>query len=108
MGSKREIQERGIAFVVIASLITLGIYTIYWSVVTRRDLVSRGGDIPTAWLIIIPFANIYFDYKYSKAAAKLFKKEGDWGVYFILFILISWVAVAVAQNEFNRMGKRKG
>lgn len=104
---KRKIARRGVLFVILASIVTLGIYVIYWSVITRRDIVSRGGDIPTAWLIIIPFANIYFFYKYSKAAAQLFKKPGDWGVYFVFFVLFSFVAVALVQGEFNKIAGKK-
>ena|SRR3990167_7659170 len=42
------------------SLLTGGIYTIFWAVELKRDLNRLGANIPTAWLMIFPFINIYF------------------------------------------------
>jgi hypothetical protein len=105
MAEKHVIKNRNVVIVIIFSIITLGIYSVYWTVSTRRDIVSRGGDIPTAWLIIIPFANIYFFYKYSRAASKLFKKEGDWVAYFVFFLFFSLITQALVQNELNVMAR---
>lgn len=55
--------KRNPAFVFIFSIITLGIYTLYWFVKTRRELVDRGASIPTTLLMIIPIANLYYVYK---------------------------------------------
>lgn len=46
------------------SILTAGIYTIFWAVELKQDLNRLGANIPTAWLMIIPFANIYFWYQF--------------------------------------------
>ena len=58
------IKKRNPWAVALLSLVTLGIYGIVWYVKTKGELVERGGEVPTAWLIIVPFANIYWLYKY--------------------------------------------
>ncbi|MDE3059103.1 MAG: DUF4234 domain-containing protein, partial [Bacteroidota bacterium] len=40
--------------------ITLGIYSIVWYVSTKTEMKQRGADIPTAWLLIIPIADLYW------------------------------------------------
>lgn len=40
-------------------VITFGIYYFVWFVKVKEELKSQGASIPTAWFLIIPFANIY-------------------------------------------------
>lgn len=51
-------EKRSPIGVFVLSLVTLGIYSIYWLVKTKGELNQRGASIPTAWLIIVPFVNI--------------------------------------------------
>lgn len=51
-------EKRSPIGVFVLSLVTLGIYGIYWLVKTKGELNQRGASIPTAWLIIVPFVNI--------------------------------------------------
>jgi hypothetical protein len=71
------IKKRNIALVVIFTIITFGIYGIYWMVKTKRELVSKGAIIPTSWLLIVPIANIYYYYKYCMGAGNVFKNEDE-------------------------------
>jgi hypothetical protein len=48
-------QKRSIAAVIILSLITIGIYTVYWLISTRKELVNRGANIPGLMLLFAPF-----------------------------------------------------
>lgn len=41
-------------------LVGLIIYYICWLVAARIDMNERGAQIPPSWLLIIPFANIYY------------------------------------------------
>ena len=54
------VKKRNPVLVVILILITVGLYGIYWIVKTKEEINSVGGEIPTAWLLIFPFANLYF------------------------------------------------
>lgn len=89
--------------VLLLSLITLGIYGIYWEVVTKKEMVSQGADIPTAWLIIIPLVNIWWLYKYCMGVEKVSGGKMSGILLFILFLLFSIVGMAVAQDTFNKV-----
>lgn len=72
---EKMIQKRNIVAVYLFSIITLGIYGIYWEVKTKDEINSLGGEIPTAWLIIVPIANIYWLYKYADSFSNKVKKD---------------------------------
>jgi len=96
------VQYRDWIAVVILSVVTLGIYGVYWIVSTKNEMVAMGADIPTAWLLIIPIANIYFIWKYAQVVE--FISEGAiYGVLqFVLWLVFFPAAVYMAQTELNR------
>ncbi len=98
-------QKRDLVSVFFLLLFTGGLYYIYWTVKTKNALKSLGGEIPTAFLIIIPFANFYFWYKYSIAFAKYIKNSDDYIGYFALNALLPIVAIFIIQNDFNKFEK---
>jgi hypothetical protein len=51
-------KNRNVVAVVLLPFVTFGIYSIYWEVVTKNELNAQGAQIPTAWLLIVPFVNI--------------------------------------------------
>jgi hypothetical protein len=51
-------KKRNPWFAAIMALITFGIYKIYWLITTRRELVQRGAQIPTLWLIFAPLLGL--------------------------------------------------
>lgn len=48
------VKNRNIFLVYLFSIITFGIYSIYWLVSTKNEMNSLGAKIPTALLLIIP------------------------------------------------------
>ena len=52
------------------SVVTFGIYVLIWLHRTKQAMNERGEQIPTMWWIIIPFANIWWQWKYSEAFAR--------------------------------------
>ena len=50
---------------IVWSVLTCGIYGLFWYVNTKEEMKSIGADIPTAWLIIIPFANLYWLWRWA-------------------------------------------
>ena len=57
--------------VFILPFVTLGIYSIVWYVSTKEEMNTKGAQIPTAWLIIIPFVNLYWLWVYAKGVEKV-------------------------------------
>lgn len=100
-----EIKKRDVVLVYVFSFLTLGIYAIYWIVKTKEEINSLGADIPTAWLIIIPIANLYFIYKYCEGFSLKVKKDNNPILWFILYILIGIIMPAIVQTELNKLAK---
>lgn len=83
---------------------TFGIYTIVWYVKTKNEMNQRGAQIPTAWLLIIPFVNIYWLWLYCKGVETVTKGVQSTLVSFLLIGFLGSIGMAITQNEFNKVG----
>lgn len=83
------------------SLITFGIYAIVWSVKTKNEMNNLGSKIPTAWLLIVPFVNIWWMWKYSEGVEEVTKGNMTAVISFVLLFLLGIIGMAIIQNEFN-------
>lgn len=90
---------------VILSVVTFGIYCIVWSVLTKREMGALGASIPTAWLIIVPIANIWWTWKYSVGVEKVTNGENKAAVVFLLLFLLGIIGIAIVQSFFNKIAK---
>lgn len=97
-------KNRSPAAVLILSLVTFGIYAVYWEVKTKGELTGQGADIPTSWLIIVPIANLYWTYKYAVGVEQVSKGKVSAVLTLILLLLLSVVGMAILQSEFNKLG----
>ena len=88
--------------VLVLTFVTLGIYGIIWLARTRGEMVARGAQIPTTWLIIIPIVNLFYYWKWSKGVEHVAGASGP--LMFILWLLLSPVAIIYAQVQFNKVG----
>lgn len=86
------------------SIITLGIYGIVWYVKTKEEMKALGADIPTAWLIIVPFVSIWWLWKYSKGVDLVTKGEYSTAVSFLLLWFLGFIGMAILQTGFNKVG----
>lgn len=84
-------------------LITLGIYGIVWYVKTKEEMVSLGAEIPTAWLLIVPLANIWWIWKYSLGVEKVTNEKMSAALALVLLLLLGIIGMAVIQNTFNKI-----
>ncbi len=99
------VKNRNIVMVYLLSMITFGIYGIYWTVATKNEINGQGAEIPTAWLIIIPIANIYWMYKYCEGFSEKIKKDNNTLLWFVLYILVGIIMPAIVQSELNKLAK---
>jgi len=97
------VKHRNIFLVYLFSIITFGIYAIYWMVSTKNEMNKLGAKIPTAWLLIVPIANIYWTYKYCEGFAEHVKKDNNGILWFILYILVGIIMPAIVQSELNKL-----
>lgn len=97
------IKKRNPTLVIIFSVITFGIYFIYWIVKTKEEIKSLGAAIPSAWFIIVPLGNLYFLYKYCDGFSDFVKKDKMGVVWFLLAITIFPIFPIIVQTELNKI-----
>jgi len=98
-------KKRSVGGVVVLSIITFGIYAIYWMVATKGEMNSQGASIPTAWLIIVPIANIWWTWKYAEGVDHVTSNKMSAGVAFLLLWLLSLIGMAIVQSAFNKVAR---
>ena len=101
------VKYRNPALVIVFSIITLGIYGIYWLVSTTNELRRITSSAPNPWLLLlllVPAINIFvgfwYYWKYSKAIGEISDFEPV--LLFVLWIIISPVAMIIAQIQLNK------
>jgi hypothetical protein len=127
------VKYRHLAWVIVFTLITFGIYGIYWLVMTTlelKELKSKSAPNPwwILWMIVFSIIgmavtvftafgwifyiisiiiSVYFYWNYSKAVYEVSKKFHYilLFVFFIIFGLISIILTQIVLNE--RAGKKK-
>jgi len=97
------IKQRNIFLVYLFSFITFGIYALYWTVSTKDEMNRLGATIPTAWLLIVPIANIYWMYKYCEGFAVYVKKDNNTILWFVLDLFVGIIMPAIIQSELNKI-----
>jgi hypothetical protein len=98
----KNMKHRSPLAVFFLSLFTLGIYAFVWHVKTKGELNRLGANIPTAWLLIVPFANLYWIWKYSEGVEKVTGGKISMVMALILLLLLSIVGIAILQSLYNK------
>jgi hypothetical protein len=83
------------------SLFTFGIYALVWHVKTKGELNRHGAKIPTSWLLIIPFANLYWIWKYAEGVEQVTGGKISAVMALLLLLLLSIVGIAILQDLYN-------
>jgi hypothetical protein len=83
---------------------TFGIYWLVWYVKTKDEMNRLGAAIPTAWLLIVPFANIYWLWVYGTGVALVTKNAHSPAASFLLRLFLGPIGCAMTQSEFNKAG----
>ena len=95
-------EKRSLAKMALLMLVTLGIYNLYWFVVTKDEMNKMGAKVPTAWILLIPFVGVYyFYYKYAEAFSKYVNKNNSPIAYFALMCVLPVVSTFIFQNYIN-------
>ena len=95
-------KHRSIAAPLLLPLITFGIYGLVWQVKTKNEMNRTGTGIPTAWLLIIPIASIFWLWKYSLGVENFTQRGlGRHAAFWLLFLLAP-IGAAIVQSQFNQ------
>ena len=117
MGGIIMITKRNIALCVILSIVTCGLYGIYWFVTLHNDTEEAAGQADAssavvAFLLTIVtcgFYGLYWCYKRGQLIEQAYKmrgiQESDKAVIYLILSIVglSIVAYALAQNELNKI-----
>ena len=95
-------KQRSVAGVIILSIVTFGIYPIIWHVKTKNEMVEAGADIPTAWLLIVPIANLYWLWKWCGGIEHITKEKMTAPVAFLLHVMLPLIGMAILQDTMNK------
>lgn len=111
----RTVQQRNIALCIILSLVTCGIYGLYWFVCLTDDTNAVANEEGTsgvmALVLTIVTCGIYGLYWAYKCGEKLDQSKVSRGLpasnggvlYLILYIFGGIIAYALIQNELNKL-----
>lgn len=95
--------QRSPIMVFVLATITLGIYGIYWLAKTKGEMNTKGAQIPTTWLIIVPLVCYYYYWKFSEGVETVTAKGMGAAVSFLLLILLGSIGMAVVQSSLNKV-----
>ncbi len=74
--------------IVLLPIVTLGIYYLVWYVTTKDEMNVKGANIPTAWLLVVPIANYFWIWEFSKGVELVTNKVMGTGTAFLLLIFL--------------------
>jgi hypothetical protein len=105
-------EERGIAFVILVSIVTLGIYTFYWTYKTYEEMKQHTGDglggvIGLVIALVIGIVNFFVIpsevgkmYKSDGREAPLTGWTGLWVILPLIGLIVWFVKVQGALNRY--------
>lgn len=94
--------KRSALTVIVLSVLSFGIYALIWQVQTKTELNRMyAADIPTAWILLVPFIGpLYFMWKWSAGAEKATGTSGI--TVFLLMLAVPIVGIPVMVGKFNQ------
>ena len=116
---RAQIEERNIIVYLLLTLVTCGIFGIYWLVVMLKDIATTSGEDINPWMVILlsiitcGIYGIYFSYQMGKYMVKAGEKynikiEDNSILYLILTIFgFGIVTYCLVQNDLNTIAKTK-
>jgi hypothetical protein len=85
------------------SLLTGGLYLVYWFVVTKDEMNEQGANIPSAWWILIPFGIIWWLWHYADGVEIVTRDRMNRLESFLLLLFLNWMGAIILQSMYNRM-----
>ena len=107
-----EIKNRSIPICVILSIVTLGIYALYWfakltdetNALAPGNATTSGGKAVLLCIVTLGIYSIYWNYKLGAKVDEMKGTDGNTGVMYLIIGLIglSIINFCLAQSELNK------
>ena len=95
--------KRGPASVLLLTLVTFGIYSIFWYSGTRNEMVARGASIPGIWFMFLPILNLIFVWKWCQGVERVTNGSTSAVTALLLILFLSVIGMAIVQGAFNKI-----
>lgn len=115
---RKLLEERNIILAVVFSILTLGIYFIYWMNRTANSIKIMDGDysgaaLETVFFFLVPFYRLYWVYTRGKKVAEVANEKWRYHriqdeslPYLIVSLFVGdLIVMAIMQNDLNRFAK---
>lgn len=111
------VKEKNLALCIILSLVTCGIYGLYWFVTLTDDTNTISGEPGTSGVMALVLTivtcgiyGLFWAYKCGEKIDKAHQNRGEAAsnggvLYLILFIFGGIIAYALIQNEINKFAQ---
>ena len=84
------------------TIVSLGVYAIVWAVRTKDELNRRGADVPTAWLLLVPGANVWWGWRFCGGVELATRGRLSQALTFLLFVVLGLFTIRIVQDAFNK------
>ncbi len=95
--------KRSPAAVFFLPIITFGIYSLVWYVKTKDEMVAKGADIPSFFLMFLPIANFIWLWKYCQGVEHVTGGKMSAGSAFGMMLALGVIGMAMIQGKFNEV-----
>ncbi len=85
------------------SIITFGIYTIFWEVWTKNEMNAKGAQISTVWLLFVPIASVYWWWRFSEGVELVTNRGMSATTAFLLLLFLNVIGLAIIQSSLNKV-----
>ncbi len=101
------IKKRNLLAQVLLTIITLGIYALYWFYQVSMEMKDATGDTqasPALWVVLffIPFGGFYSVYKFSELYEKFSAEHFNKWLLFVLYLVFSPAVWFIVQTDLNK------
>jgi hypothetical protein len=84
--------------------VTFGLYPLFWFARTKDEMNRLGADVPGAWMLFIPLANLFFLWKYAAGAEHVTGGDTSQVGAFALLLVLGPIGMMMLQAKYNATG----
>ena len=103
------IRRRHLPKQALMTVLTLGIYAVYWFYVTSKEMVEHGelNGRPGLWtiLLVVPIVNFYSFWNHGKALGVVTDRKYRFSSILALWIIFPPAGLWITQRELNRLAE---